>query len=488
MYSIGIDLGSSSIKASILNLDDATIIVADNYPKEEMDIVAVKSGWAEQEPETWWSNIKILLKNLISQSKIDSKQIKYIGISYQMHGLVTIDDKGEVLRPSIIWCDSRAVNIGKEAFDKLGDNILSSLLNSPGNFTASKLKWVKENEPDIYSKIHKIMLPGDYVAYKLTDKVYTTKSGLSEGIMWDFEKNKISDTLLDHYGIDKNLIPDIIDTFSNQGEISKHIADELGLSYDTIVSYRAGDQPNNALSLNVLEPGEVAATAGTSGVVYGVSDEVKFDKKSRVNTFAHVNHSETNTRLGVLLNINGTGIANSWMRKNLSGKNSYDEINKLASEIKEGSDGVLVYPYGNGAERMFENQDLGARIENLNFNIHNQSHIFRATQESIAFSFKYGMEIMEQTGINTSVIRAGYSNMFLSDVFAQTLANVSNTTIELYNTDGSQGAARAAAYGGGFYKNRKEAFSKMELIKTIKPNKKSNIIEYYNNWKQKLNN
>ena len=488
MYSIGIDLGSSSIKASILNLKDATIIAADNYPKEEMDIVAVKFGWAEQEPETWWNNIKILLKKLISESKIDSQQIKYIGISYQMHGLVTIDDKGKVLRPSIIWCDSRAVNIGKEAFDKLGDNILSSLLNSPGNFTASKLRWVKENEPDIYSKIHKIMLPGDFVAYKLTNNIYTTKSGLSEGIMWDFKKNKISDTLLDYYEIDKKLIPDIVDTFSNQGEISKHIADELGLSYDTIVSYRAGDQPNNALSLNVLEPGEVAATAGTSGVVYGVSDEVKFDKKSRVNTFAHVNHSETNTRLGVLLNINGTGIANSWMRKNLSGKNSYDEINKLASEIKEGSDGVLVYPYGNGAERMFENQDLGARIENLNFNIHNQSHIFRATQESIAFSFKYGMEIMEQTGINTSVIKAGYSNMFLSNVFAQTLANVSNTTIELYNTDGSQGAARAAAYGGGFYMNRKEAFAKMELIKTIKPNKRSNIIEYYNNWKQKLNN
>ena len=486
MYSLGLDLGSSFIKASILDLSNGQIIGSDHFPKQEMEILAEKSGWAEQDPDTWWSNIKILLQALFKKSKIDSKKIKYIGISYQMHGLVTIDENGKVLRPCIIWCDSRAVEIGNNAFNKLGKSILGNLLNSPGNFTASKLRWVQENEPELYKRIFKIMLPGDFIAYKFTNRICTTKSGLSEGIMWDFKKDEISETLLDFYQINKELIPEITDTFSNQGSISNKIAEELNFSPDTIVSYRAGDQPNNALSLNVFEPGEVAATAGTSGVVYGISNELKYDKKSRVNTFAHVNHTINDARLGVLLNINGAGIANAWIRKNMAQELSYDEINLKASKIEEGSEGLLVYPYGNGAERMFENTEFGAKIENLNFNIHKQAHVFRATQESIAFSFKYGMEIMEMTGINTSVIRATYSNMFLSTIFTQTLANIANTTIELYNTDGSHGAARAAAYGGGFYNTMKEAFSSMKLIKTIIPYKSKKIEEAYFKWKKGL--
>lgn len=486
MYSIGIDIGSSSIKASVLDLTNGQIIDSDFYPKSEMEIIAKQPGWAEQHPDTWWSNIKILLKSLLSSIEIDVSQIKFIGISYQMHGLVVVDKKGKVLRPSIIWCDSRAVEIGDKAIDDLGETILSKLLNSPGNFTASKLKWIKNNEPDIYRKIHKIMLPGDYIAYKLTGKICTTKSGLSEGVFWDFDSDEISETLLTYYGIEKDLIPDIVDTFSNQGNLLPKIAKGLGLASDVAVSYRAGDQPNNALSLNVFNAEEVAATAGTSGVVYGISDEVKFDSKSRVNTFAHVNHTTENKRLGVLLNINGTGIMNAWIKKNTAKNLSYDEMNELASQAPSGSDGLMVFPYGNGSERMFENQSIGASVENLSLNIHNQSHLVRASQEAIAFSFKYGMEIMKNTGINTSVIRAGYSNMFLSSVFTQTLANIANTTIELYNTDGSQGAARAAAYGGGFYKTINSAFSGMKIMKKIHPKVDEQLNSAYTNWENKL--
>ncbi|MCD4729271.1 MAG: carbohydrate kinase, partial [Bacteroidales bacterium] len=368
-----------------------------------------------------------------------------------------------------------------------GQDILNSLLNSPGNFTASKLKWVQENETKIYRQIDKIMLPGDYIAYKLTGEIFTTKQGLSEGILWDFKKYDISNTLLNYYKIDKSLIPEITNTFSNQGKILPNIAKELDLSKNTIISYRAGDQPNNALSLNVFNAGEVAATAGTSGVVYGISNQMKFDPKSRVNTFAHVNHSADNISLGVLLNINGSGIMNAWMKRNFASNLSYEEINKKASEAPVGSKGLLIYPYGNGAERMFENKNPGASIHHLNFNIHNLNHILRATQESIAFSFKYGMDIMKETGINTSIIRAGYNNMFLSQLFAQTLSNIANTSIELFDTDGSQGAARAAAYGGGFYKSTKEAFSKMKTIKTIQPEKDDVLEHTYINWKNKLN-
>ena len=487
MYSIGIDIGSSSIKASVLDLKSGQVIGSDFYPKQEMEIIAEKSGWAEQHPDNWWSNIKVILKELLPSLKIDIYQVKYIGISYQMHGLVVVDEFGKVLRPSIIWCDSRAVEIGNKAIQDLGDNILNKLLNSPGNFTASKLKWVKENEPDIYDRIYKIMLPGDYIAYKFTGDFNTTKSGLSEGIFWDFESDTISKTLLNYYGINKNLIPNIVDTFSLQGNILPDVARELGLSADVVVSYRAGDQPNNALSLNVFNAGEVAATAGTSGVVYGISDEVKFDSKSRVNTFAHVNHDTENKRLGVLLNINGTGIMNAWIKKNTSSGLSYEQMNELAAQAPSGSDGLMVFPYGNGAERMFENKSTGASIENLSLNIHNQSHLIRATQEAIAFSFKYGMEIMKKTGINTSVIRAGHSNMFLSPIFTQTLANIANTTIELYDTDGSQGAARAAAYGGGFYKSLEEAFNNMKVMKIIHPIIDEQLNSAYKSWEKELN-
>jgi xylulokinase len=486
MYSLGIDIGSSSIKASILELRTNKVLASDFYPKQEMEIIAHKAGWAEQNPDTWWDNIKILLKDLFSDTKIDSKKIKFIGISYQMHGLVTVDKDGNALRPSIIWCDSRAVEIGKKASLELGVKKIESLLNSPGNFTASKLKWVQENEPEIYRKIFKVMLPGDYIAYKLTGSFVTTKSGLSEGIFWDFKKEEISEELLSYYNIDKNLIPEIVDTFSNQGKISIEIAKELQLNEDAIIAYRAGDQPNNALSLNVFNSGEVAATAGTSGVVYGISDELKFDRKSRVNTFAHVNHSKKKRRLGVLLNINGTGIMNAWIRKNTAVNLSYEEMNIEASKIPSGSDGLMVFPYGNGAERIFENNEPGASVHNLNFNIHTQGHLIRATQESIAFSFKYGMEIMEKVGINTSVIRAGLSNMFLSPIFAETLSNISGAKIELYDTDGSQGAARAAAYGGGYFSSLDDAFGKMEKLKTINPNKDKRLANAYKKWKNKL--
>ncbi|MEN8137079.1 MAG: FGGY family carbohydrate kinase [Bacteroidota bacterium] len=489
MYSLGIDIGSSSIKASLLNLSDNAVIASDFYPKQEMEIVAHKAGWAEQHPDTWWNNIKILLKELFASSKVDTKEIKFIGISYQMHGLVAVDKEGNVLRPSIIWCDSRAVEIGKKASIDLGQERIESLLNSPGNFTASKLKWVQENEPELYAKIYKIMLPGDYIAYKLTGEFVTTKSGLSEGIFWDFKKEEVSEDLLSYYQIDKNLIPEIVDTFSNQGKISVEIAKELQLGEDVMVSYRAGDQPNNALSLNVFKSGEVAATAGTSGVVYGISDELKFDKKSRVNTFAHVNHlsdGQDQRRLGVLLNINGTGIMNAWIRKNTAANLSYEEMNEVASKVASGSDGLMVFPYGNGAERIFENSEPGASVHNLNFNIHTQGHLIRATQESIAFSFKYGMEIMEKVGINTSVIRAGLSNMFLSPIFAETLSNISGAKIELYDTDGSQGAARAAGFGGGYFESLDNAFGEMEKLKTIEPKKDERLEEAYNNWKNKL--
>ena len=490
MYLLGLDIGSSSVKVSLVNGESGNCEASSFYPKQEMKITAHQAGWAEQSPELWWDNLKLALADVLNDSKVNQEDIASIGISYQMHGLVMVDKNQEVIRPSIIWCDSRAAAIGDDAFEKIGgQRCLTNMLNSPGNFTASKLKWVKDNEPKLYEKVDKIMLPGDYIAMKLTGETQTTVGGLSEGIMWNFRENALADVLFEEYGFSKEIIPDIVPTFSVQGQLTEEVASELGLSSKTTVSYRAGDQPNNALSLNVLNPGEIATTAGTSGVVYGVSEEVKYDPQSRVNTFAHVNYTKEDPRLGVLLCINGTGILNAWMKRMIGENISYDEMNKLASEVAIGSDGISVLPFGNGAERVLNNKTIGSAFNGINFNMHGKEHLLRAVQEGIVFSFKHGMDIMQNIGINASVIRAGKANMFLSPVFRNTLAGITGATIELYNTDGSIGAARGAGIGSGYYKSYAEAFSSLKKLETIEPDnsKKGEYESAYEIWTDQLN-
>ncbi len=490
MYLLGIDIGSSSVKASLVNAETGKCAATDFSPKVEMEIMAVKAGWAEQSPEAWWANMKNAIQSIMKQSGASGSEIKAIGISYQMHGLVLVDKNKEVLRPSIIWCDSRAVPYGEKAFQAIGaEKCLSHLLNSPGNFTAAKLAWVKENEPELFAKIDKIMLPGDYIAMKLTGDITTTVSGLSEGIFWDFKNNCVSEDILKTFGFDASVIPTILPTFSEQGKVTAEVAAELGLAAGIPVTYRAGDQPNNALSLNVFNPGEIAATAGTSGVVYGVNGHVQYDPQSRVNTFAHVNHTADTTRLGVLLCVNGTGILNSWMKKNVAPEGiSYNEMNELAEAIAIGSDGISILPFGNGAERMLNNKEVGCSVHGINFNKHGKAHLLRAAQEGIVFSFAYGMEVMQGMGIDTRIIRAGFANMFMSPIFRDTLAGVTGATIELFNTDGSVGAAKGAGIGAGIYKSNIEAFASLEKLKVIEPNKSQEAAykAAYELWKSKL--
>ena len=491
MLLLGIDLGSSSVKASVIDGASGKCLATAFYPKDEMRIIAETPGWAEQDPEMWWINLKASIADCTKKLGQQKEDIGAIGISYQMHGLVAVDKNYEVLRPSIIWCDSRAVSYGEKAFKALGkDYCLSNLLNSPGNFTASKLAWVKENEPALFSRIHKIMLPGDYIALKMTGEISTSYTGLSEGIFWDYTKNDISTDLTGYFGFSPEIFAQPHASFSSQGSLLKSVASELGLTEGIPVSYRAGDQPNNALSLNVLNPGEVAATAGTSGVIYGVTEKKKFDPYSRVNTFLHVNHDHNRniTRLGVLLCINGTGILNSWLRRITGGTLSYNEMNNIAGRISPGSDGLFILPFGNGSERMLGNEERGAEISGLNFNTHSEAHLYRAAQEGIAFAFRYGLEIMKETGIDPKVIRAGEANMFLSTIFREVLSSVTGTEIHLYNTDGSIGAARGAGIGCDYYSTEKEAFNGLETISITSPDKSKSARyeEIYSEWKKIL--
>ena len=490
MYLLGLDIGSSSVKASLVDAATGDCVGSSFYPKSEAPIISLKSGWAEQDPEMWWQNMKLAISDAALSAGVSPGEIGAIGISYQMHGLVCVDKGLKVLRPAIIWCDSRAVPYGDSAFRTLGqDMCLSHLLNSPGNFTASKLAWVKENEPQLYERIYKIMLPGDYIALRLSGTVNTTIEGLSEGMLWDFKERNVARFLLDFYGIDESLLPEIVPTFGVQCEVSTEAAREIGLKAGTPICYRAGDQPNNALSLNVFSPGEIASTAGTSGVVYGVLGEVNYDPLSRVNTFAHVNYTPTLTRLGVLLCINGTGILNAWIRRNIAPQGlSYDAMNSMMEKVPVGSDGLTVIPFGNGAERVLQNRNTGCSMHGINFNKHGKEHMMRAAQEGIVFSFCYGMEIMHRMGMDIHRIHAGCANMFLSPIFRDTLATVSGATIELYETDGAAGAAKGAGMGCGFYKDNNEAFASLKRLAVIEPDTVHGrqYLDAYGRWKKIL--
>lgn len=490
---LGLDIGSSSVKAALVSVETGKTVAFAQSPTEEMEISAPVAGWAEQSPDHWWEHTCSCIKQCLQQVGHHGENIKAIGIAYQMHGLVAVDKEGIPVRPAIIWCDSRAVTLGEQAFAALGESYcLSHLLNSPGNFTASKLKWVMENEPEVYARIHKVMLPGDYIAYKLTGEITTTDTGLSEGVFWDYTQGDIAVSLLDYYGIDRSLLAKVKPVFSIQGTLTAQAAQETGLSAGTAVSYRAGDQPNNAFSLKVLNPGETAATAGTSGVIYNVTDRNVYDPKSRVNTFIHVGNEAGRTRNGVLLCVNGTGILNNWLRRNFkTGISSltYSQMNGVAAEVTPGSEGLMVLPFGNGAERIFENKVIHSSWHGMDFNRHTQAHLLRAAQEGIVFALKYGFDILQSMGLEVSVIRAGNANMFLSPVFREVLVNTMQVPLQLYDTDGAKGAALGAGLGAGIYASMEETFAGLEKIQEENPLpfKQEEYEEIYTKWKNILN-
>ncbi len=487
MLLLGIDIGTSSIKVSVVSADTQQCIAAAQYPETETGITSLQPGWAEQSPEMWWLHVQEAILKANSTKQYDPKDIGAIGIAYQMHGLVLIDKEHKVLRDSIIWCDSRAVDTGEKAFHAIGEEkCLSHLLNSPGNFTASKLAWVKENEPEVFNQIHQVLLPGDFIAMKLTGQTTTTISALSEGVFWDFRNNELSKDVFEYYGFSTSVIPEIKEVFDIHGVLKEDVSASLSLKAGIPVSYKAGDQPNNALSLNVLQPGEVAATAGTSGVIYSVSDQLAYDKQSRVNTFAHVNYTTGLKRLGILLCINGTGILNNWIKQITGNHLSYAQMNDAASEVAPGSDGLFVLPFGNGAERMLNNKTIQAHFHHIDLYKHTAAHLMRAVQEGIAFSFRYGLDIMRENGLQPTIIRAGRANLFLSNVFADSFVNATHTPVELYACDGSVGAAVGAGLGNKVYRSEKEAFQKMKLLQLVEPHNTGSYDEMYGEWKRLL--
>ena len=486
MFNIGLDIGTSFVKVALTEINSGKAIDLISYPEKEQDIISIKNGWAEQDPNVWWQNSCEAIRLLINRNNINPVNIKGVGVSYQMHGLVMVDSSGKCLRNSIIWCDDRAVDIGKKAYYDLGNQFcVENLLNSPANFTASKLKWIKDNESELFSKIYKIMLPGDYIAYKLSGKINTTKSGLSEGIFWDYKKDKISTELLNYYGIKESIFPEIVPSFGYQCCVDEKGANDTGLTPNTPINYRAGDQPNNALSLNVLTPGQIAATAGTSGVIYAVSSNILTSESERINNFIHVSNDD-NLIIGKLLCINGAGIQYSKLKNDLNIE-SYDEMNEMSNIPPVGSSNLIYLPFGNGSERMLNNKNIGSKLINFDQNVHEDSFVIRSTLEGIAFAFVYGMQILIKDGVKPVNIRAGNDNLFRSNVFGETIATLLNLNIEIYETTGAIGASRAVDLHLGDFDKFGNNIIENDFLKNYYPQKnKFDYLNAYNLWLKEL--
>ncbi len=482
MIGIGYDIGSSFVKAALVDVETGRPIARARVPEAEISIDALQIGWAEQDPNLWWQYLCDATKKLLSDAQIKADQISSIGISYQMHGLVLVDQELNPLRKSIIWCDSRATPYGEGAFEKLGATYCKEhLLNSPGNFTASKLAWVIENEPELYQKAFKLMLPGDFLSAKLTGEPQTTITGLSEGIFWDFKTDQPSEALFDHYQIDQNLIPEIVSNFTVQATVSNAGAKATGLKAGTPITYRAGDQPNNAYTLGARKAGDVVATGGTSGVVYALTDQLSGQELTKVNTFAHVDYQPQKKIFGKLLNLNGAGIQYRWLHR-LMGELGYDKLNEMAQKVPIGSNGLQVFPFGNGAERMLDNKVVNGHISNINFNIHDNHHMVRATLEGIAFAMIYGIEILKNDGVEIETLKVGNDNLFLSGVFSKTIADSLGISIQMLEATGAEGAAKASIARAD------QTQSNINITKTINPNpnNQDQSITAFEKWKKQL--
>ncbi|MCC6410776.1 MAG: carbohydrate kinase [Saprospiraceae bacterium] len=481
---LGLDLGSSSIKACLVDVDTRKVLASAQSPENEMVIHAPQPGWAEQDPEEWWKHTVLAIRNVLAACGRQASDVKAVGIGYQMHGLVVLDKQGKVLRPSIIWCDSRAVDVGDDIYRALGENYCREhLLNAPGNFTASKLHWVDIYESEVYEKTAVFMLPGDYLAYRLTGLAGTTQSGLSEGILWDFKNHALPEKMLSLLGINPDIIPIIFPTFGIQGLVTKTAATETGLPEGIPITYRAGDQPNNAWAMRALEPGDMAGNGGTSGVVYAVSDQLRADPLNRVNNFAHVNHSAQDPRIGVLLCINGAGSMYRWLRRE-TGTEDYPVLENMAAKVPAGADGLRVLPFGNGVERMLQNRPCGARVLGLDVNRHSRAHLLRAGLEGIACAFRYGVDIMRENGLEPRVLRVGPDNLFRSAVFSQSIADLCKVRIDVVAGNGAWGAAVGAGYGAYIYHSHQEALGEVKAEKTYEPQDDSEAL--YSSWKSQL--
>ncbi len=468
-YLLGVDIGTSGTKTVLFDVAGNTIM----SDLQEYPLYQPKVGWAEQDPEDWWRAVYTSINNVVFKSGVKAEEIKGVGLSGQMHGAVLLDGNNNVLRKSIIWCDQRSSAECEQITSLIGKERLIEITANPAltGFTASKVMWVKNNEPDIYEKVRKILLPKDYIRYKLTGEFATEVSDASGMQFMDIANRKWSDEVLTKLGIDKSYLADLYESQEISGRINSGSAKLTGLKEDTPVVGGAGDQAAGAIGNGIVKPGIISSTIGTSGVVFAYSDKVTIDPKGRVHTFCHAVPGTWHI-MGVT---QGAGLSLKWFRDNfcieekrvaeLMGVDPYVLMDKEAEKVEAGCSGLIYLPYLMGERTPHLDPNARGVFFGLSAK-HEKPDMLRAVMEGVVYSLADCLGIIKEMGVDVSEVRASGGGG-KSKIWRQMQADVFGSSICTINSSEGPalGVALLAGVGAGVYSSVGEACD--SIIKVV---------------------
>ncbi|URZ18007.1 xylulokinase [Clostridium felsineum] len=479
MNFLGIDLGTSSVKLVVMNEEgEITTSVSEEY-----GISYPKPGFAEQNPDDWWKGTKIGINKLINEKGINLLDIAGISFSGQMHGLVALDENGKVLIPAILWCDQRTGKQCDYLNKEFGQDKLSKYTGNMAltGFTLPKVLWVKENKPEIYKKIAHIMLPKDYISYKLTGKFASDVSDASGTLMFDVENRKWSEDIMKLLNIKEEVLPKVYESYEVIGNVSEEASRETGLSIKTKVIAGAGDQAAGAVGTGTVNSGVLSVALGTSGVVFASSEKFYVDKDNRLHSFCHANGKWH--QMGVIL---AAASSLKWWVDNINEDGTQDSFEKLLLEAEKspaGSRGVFFLPYLMGERTPYNDPYAKGSFIGLNMT-HKKGDMTRAILEGVAFALRDSLEILKSLKVDMKEIRISGGGS-KSALWRQIIADVFNLRVSIINSkEGpAYGAGILAAVGVGLFKSVDEACK--TLIRTTDQTEpiEQNVIKYNKHYK-----
>lgn len=481
-YLLGLDIGTSGVKALLLSEEGKVInTCSDNYP-----LSTPNSGWAEQMPAEWWYAVVKVINKIIKDSNIKSENIVGISLSGQMHSSVFLDKNMEVIRPAILWSDTRTAKQCEEIMSKAGG--LKRLIKKVSNpalegFTAPKILWLKENEPDNYQKVNFVLMPKDFIRYKLTGEVNTEVSDAAGTLLFDVKKKEWSKEFIETLGLKDDILPPVIESIDLGGKISETTARLTPLKEGIPVVAGGADNACGAVGSGIIKKGRIMVSIGSSGVVLAQTDQPYADKKGRIHLF---NHAKPNSwyMMGVMLS---AGISFNWLKDSLfDGHLNYEKLNEKAMDIEIGSEGLIFLPYLYGERTPHRDADARGVFFGISGR-HKQGHFIRSVMEGITFGLKDSLRLIQQQNIKSKEIRV-IGGGAKSKIWQQILADIFGYPISLLNIEEGPafGAAIIAGIGIGVFKSFKEVSdSIIKVEKRVKPNKENvkRYKEYYEIYK-----
>ncbi len=439
MHFLGIDIGTGGSRAVVI--DTAGSVIA-SATAEHAAFASPQIGWAEQDPRDWWRASCEAIRSVLSGG-VAAESIAAVGFSGQMHGSVFLDERDEVIRPALLWCDQRTEKQCNEITEKVGRKKLIELVSNPAitGFTLPKLLWLRENEPENWAKVRTVLLPKDYVRLRLSGDKASDVADSSGTLLFDVRGRRWSGEMLDLMELDASLMPTVYESTEITGRISAAGAEETGLIAGTPVVAGAGDNAAGAIGMGIVRPGMVSATIGTSGVIFIVTGEPKVHPDGRTHTLCHAIPGRWHMT-GVTL---GAGMSLKWFRDNFGSGMSFDELGGEAAGVPPGSDGAIWLPYLMGERTPHLDPHARAAFVGLSAS-HTRGHLVRAVMEGVAFSLRDALEIFRSLGASVGDIRLGGGGSH-SPVWRQIQADVFGKTVETIAAD--EGAAFGAAILAG---------------------------------------